>query len=72
MTFASASAGCTHAAGTVECELGTLAPGATATVTIAVTPRRAGTIANTAVVGSAVADPDGSDNTATATTTIAK
>ncbi|HET9737057.1 MAG TPA: hypothetical protein VFP78_02970 [Solirubrobacteraceae bacterium] len=71
-TFVSASPGCTHASGTVECELGTLFPGASATTTIVVTPKRAGTITSTAVVGSAVADPDGSDNAATVTTTVAK
>lgn len=68
----SASPGCTHAAGTVECELGTLSPGASATATIVVSPKRAGTITSTAVVGTAVADPDASDNTATVTTSVAK
>lgn len=72
VTFVSASDGCTHVAGVVDCELGTLTPGASAEVTIAVTPRRAGAITNTAVVGSAVADPDPGDNTATATTTVVK
>ena len=71
-TFVSASTGCTHVAGTVECGLGTLAPGASATATVVVTPKRTGTIVSTAVVGSAVADPDGSDNAATITTTVAK
>jgi hypothetical protein len=37
-----------------------------------VTPRRAGTITNTAVVGSGVADPDPGDNTATTTTVVVK
>ena len=72
VTFVSASAGCTHAAGVVDCELGTLAPGEREEVTIVVTPKRAGTITNTATVGSAVADPDPGDNTATATTTVEK
>jgi uncharacterized repeat protein (TIGR01451 family) len=72
VTFVSASDGCTHVAGVVDCEFGTLDSGATAEVTIAVTPKRAGTITNTAVVGSAVADPDPGDNTATATTTVVK
>lgn len=70
---ASTSAGaCTQAAGKVDCDFGTLAPGASATVTIVVTPKRTGTIINTAVVGSVVADPDTSNNTATASTTVAK
>ena len=72
VTFVSAADGCTHAAGVVDCELGTLSPGESADVTIVVTPRRPGTITNTAVVGSAVSDPDASDNTATATTVVVK
>ena len=73
VTFVSATAGCNHVAGVVTCELGTFSPGAGATVTIVVeAPRRAGTITNTAVVASAVADPDASDNTATATTVVVK
>jgi uncharacterized repeat protein (TIGR01451 family) len=71
-TFVSASAGCTNAAGTVTCELGTLAPGESKSVTIVVSPKRTGTIVNTATVGSAVSDPDTSNNTATSTTTVAK
>ena len=72
VTFMSASAGCAHAAGVVDCELGTLAPGEREEVTIVVTPRRAGTITNTATVASAVADPDPGDNTASATTVVGK
>jgi uncharacterized repeat protein (TIGR01451 family) len=73
VTFVSATAGCSHVAGVVDCELGTLSPGDSATVTIVVeAPRRAGTITNTAVVASAVSDPDASDNTATATTAVVK
>jgi uncharacterized repeat protein (TIGR01451 family) len=72
VTFVSASAGCTHAAGQVDCALGTLASGATATVTITVTPRERGVITNTAVVSSSAPDPDRSNNTATAETTIAR
>lgn len=72
MTFASASSGCTHIAGKVDCALGTLAPGQIAIVTIVVTPRRTGTFTNTATVGSLVADPNLSNNTATTTTTVVK
>ncbi|WP_436498656.1 M66 family metalloprotease [Actinokineospora sp. HUAS TT18] len=36
VTFASASAGCTHAAGVVTCALGNLAPGASATANVVV------------------------------------
>ena len=72
VTFASASAGCTHAAGKVECDLGTLAAGDSRTVTIVVTPKRTGTITNTATVGSGAPDPNPADNVATITTTVAK
>lgn len=72
VTFVSASAGCTHSAGTVDCALGTPAPGASATVTITVTPRARGVITNTATVGSAAPDPDRADNTATTQTTVAR
>ena len=72
VTFVSASAGCTHSAGTVDCALGTLAPGASATVTITVTPRARGVLTNTATVGSAAPDPDRADNTATTQTTVAR
>jgi uncharacterized repeat protein (TIGR01451 family) len=72
VTFASASAGCAAAAGQVVCELGTLAPGAGATVTITVTTKARGVITNSASVGSTVSDPDPSDNTATETTTVGR
>jgi uncharacterized repeat protein (TIGR01451 family) len=72
VTFVSASAGCTHSAGQVDCALGTLAPDASATVTITVTPKDRGVITNTATVGSFAPDPDRSNNTATTETTVAR
>ena len=72
VTFVSASAGCTHEAGKVDCALGTLAPGDSTTVAITVTPKARGVITNTAAVGSAAPDPDRSDNTATTETTVAR
>ena len=72
VTFVSASQGCTHIAGKVDCVIGTLSPGGSATVTIEVTPRRTGTFTNTATVSSAVIDADTSNNTAVTTTTVAK
>ena len=54
----------------VTCSLGTLASGATATVTIVVTPKKAGTITNSASVTSDVADPNAANNSATVTTTV--
>jgi uncharacterized repeat protein (TIGR01451 family) len=71
-TFVSASPGCMHSAGQVDCPLGTLAPGESATVTITVTATDRGVITNTATVGSATPDPDRSDNTATSETTVAR
>ncbi len=70
VTFVSASAGCTHAAGRVECELGTLAAGASAIRTITVMPKSRGTLTNTATAGSLAGDPDPGDNSATETTTV--
>jgi uncharacterized repeat protein (TIGR01451 family) len=52
-TFVSVSSGqgtCAHAAGVVTCGLGTMAPGATVTITIVVRPTATGTIINTATV----------------------
>jgi uncharacterized repeat protein (TIGR01451 family) len=72
VTFVSASVGCSHAGGRVECALGTLAPRTSATVTITVSPRARGVLINTARVGSAAPDPDRSDNTATTETTVAR
>jgi uncharacterized repeat protein (TIGR01451 family) len=72
VTFVSASAGCTHTAGQVDCALGTLGPGASVTVTITVTPKARGVITNTASVGSSAPDPDRSNNTATTETTVAR
>jgi uncharacterized repeat protein (TIGR01451 family) len=72
VTFVSASAGCVHSAGQVECALGTLTSGASATVTITVTPKARGVITNTASVGSSAPDRDTSNNTATTETTVAR
>jgi uncharacterized repeat protein (TIGR01451 family) len=72
VTFSGASAGCSQAAGTVTCELGTLAPGATARVTITVVTKARGELTNSASVGSGASDPDPSDNTVAVTTTVAR
>jgi len=56
---------------TVTCSLGTLASGASATVTIEVKPTSKGTAINTATVSAtAPADPNTANNSATATTTV--
>jgi hypothetical protein len=56
--------------GAVTCDLGTLAPSASATVTIVVSPSREGMISNTATVGANEPDGDRADNSVTETTTV--
>ena len=77
VTFVSAtpsSGSCTHEAGTVICQLGTLAAGATATITIVArvgpsTPDGT-SISNTAAVSSPTPDPDLLNNVASARVTV--
>lgn len=54
----------------LNCALGTLAPGAQATVTATVRPRARGSLAAGATVNAAELDPERNDNTASATTTV--
>jgi uncharacterized repeat protein (TIGR01451 family) len=66
---------CTAKGKSVTCQLGTMqAPtinyGGPPTVTIAVIPRKVGTISNTASVGGVEKDPVGKNDKATATTTV--
>jgi uncharacterized repeat protein (TIGR01451 family) len=56
--------------GTLSCDLGALAAGATASVTIVVEPARAGALTNTATVNAAQPDPNLANNSATETTTV--
>jgi uncharacterized repeat protein (TIGR01451 family) len=58
------------AGGNVFVNLGKLAPHATASVTIVVTPTAGGTITNTATVTENEADPNPANNTATTQTTV--
>jgi hypothetical protein len=78
VTFVSASPGCSHAAGTVTCLVGNVAPGATASATVKVSvpadlvyknggPKN---IASTAKVSHDGPDPDTANNSATATTRV--
>lgn len=55
---------------TVSCDLGGLATGASATITVVVTPAGPGVIINTASVTAAEPDPNTGNNTATEPTTI--
>jgi uncharacterized repeat protein (TIGR01451 family) len=73
--FASATASqgsCDIGGKTVTCELGTLAANAGATVTMRVTPRKAGELSNSAsvAVGKGDTDPVASNDTDTETTTV--
>jgi uncharacterized repeat protein (TIGR01451 family) len=74
-TFVSAgssSGACSFAGGTVTCALASLAPSATAAITVNVTTTSpGGSITNTAVVTSKTPDSDTSDNSSSATTRIA-
>lgn len=67
----SQGSGCSHAAGLVNCSLGSIASGASATVTIqATTPSIVGTLTNRAgVSASSPIDPSPGNNIATAVTT---
>jgi uncharacterized repeat protein (TIGR01451 family) len=55
---------------TVLCNIGNLASGASATITFMLSPDTAGTITNTASVAGTQADPNTSNNSATATTVV--
>ncbi|WP_191621224.1 DUF11 domain-containing protein [Marinihelvus fidelis] len=73
VTFQSASASqgsCQHNAGTVSCDFGTIANGASATATIMVVPQVAGQLSNTASVDSGADDPNPDDNSVTIMTTV--
>ena len=69
--FVSADAGCGELAGTVTCQLGDVASGATAVRTITVRAVDAGDVANSATVSSATGDPTPANDSATANTTVA-
>jgi uncharacterized repeat protein (TIGR01451 family) len=58
--------------GKVTCSLGAIANAGTATVTIVVTPNKAGTVSNTASVTSEVPDPQANNNSDTEATTVNK
>ncbi|MCA1634493.1 MAG: DUF11 domain-containing protein, partial [Acidobacteria bacterium] len=72
VTFVSAtpSQGACSGTSTVNCALGSLANGASATVSIVVTASTAGTLTNTATVTGIRPDPSAANNSATATTTV--
>jgi uncharacterized repeat protein (TIGR01451 family) len=61
---------CSTSGSTITCNLGSLAPGASATVFVAGATHSAGTITNTASVSSTTRDTDPSNNSASATSTV--
>ena len=72
LSFVSASTGCTFASGTVTCQAGTMASGATQTFTVVAkiaSTDAASDLANTATVTSSTPDPNPGNNTSTITTT---
>jgi len=69
VVFLSASPGCSNT-GTVTCNLGTLAPAQSATITIVVAAYTAGQIANTATASSAQVDAAPANNAATTLTNV--
>jgi len=61
---------CNESGGTVTCDLGTIANGSSAAVTLVVTPLAEGQITNTANVYGKENDPDGTNNSATESTGV--
>jgi uncharacterized repeat protein (TIGR01451 family) len=61
---------CSFSSGTVTCNLGGLAGGASASVAIVVTPSAAGTLSNQATVASSTSDPNNGNNQATASSQV--
>ena len=70
VSVTSSAGSCAQAGGTVTCSLGDIASGDNVTVTITVTPRKAGTVTNTAQVSSQSPDPNSTNNTDTEETVI--
>jgi uncharacterized repeat protein (TIGR01451 family) len=71
--FVSATGGiCQRSGRKVTCNLGQVNAGTTATVTIVVKTKQQGSLSNTASVASSTADASLANNSATATTTVAK
>jgi uncharacterized repeat protein (TIGR01451 family) len=63
---------CAEANGTVTCSLGDIANGSSANISITVTPRRPGTVTNTAQVSSLSPDPNLANNTDSEDTVVTR
>lgn len=71
VTYVSASNGCSESAGIVQCAMGTIAGGTSASANVVVRPTATGSISSTVtVLSSSGQDADTSDNTDTETTTV--
>ena len=73
VSFQSAAASqgsCTQSSGTVICNLGTVDQGASATMTIVVTPMSPGTVTNTATVASGAKDYNAANDSTSTTTQV--
>lgn len=70
VSAAPAQGTCTTTATGANCALGSLAPGASTTVTVTAEPRATGTLTNTTGVSATQPDPVTANNTATATTSV--
>jgi uncharacterized repeat protein (TIGR01451 family) len=69
-TFASASAGCSFANSAVTCNVGSLAPGANATVNVTISSPYDGSIVTVGTVSSTTSDPIPTNNSVTARVTV--
>jgi hypothetical protein len=73
VTFVSATSSqgtCSQSAGVITCNIGTMAAGATVTITVVVTPTATGSITNTATVVGQQPETNTANNTATAPTLV--
>ena len=72
VSAASTAGSCAQAGSMVACNLGDLSNGASVTIAIIVTPKKTGTISNTAQVSSSSPDPETANNTAIEQTTVVR
>jgi uncharacterized repeat protein (TIGR01451 family) len=72
VSAASTAGSCAQTGSTVACNLGQVSNGASVTVTIIVTPKKAGTVTNTVQVSSGSPDPNSANNTDTEQTVVSR
>jgi uncharacterized repeat protein (TIGR01451 family) len=66
----SSQGACNQAAGVIDCDLGALSSGGSATITVTVTPNAVGQLSTSATVAGDVADPNLANNSDTEQTTV--